>query len=119
MKVKELIEQLQKYDLEQEVIIRFALDSEDEIGYILKPFHTDLYFKDEMQIVRPEVLTGEAIMKIANTKDEALIENNFLKEQIHVINRRNAELEKEKNYYRGKCNEFNNAIINFNKEDKQ
>lgn len=59
MKVKELIEQLQKYNLEQEVIIRFALDSEDEIGYILKPFHTDLYFKDECAIYAEYTATKE------------------------------------------------------------
>ena len=50
MKVRELIRQLQKYDLEQEVIIRFALDNEDEIGYVLKPFDLGLYFKDECAI---------------------------------------------------------------------
>lgn len=39
MKVKELIEQLNKIEnKEQEVFIKFALDSEDEIGYMLKPF---------------------------------------------------------------------------------
>lgn len=36
MKVKELIEQLQKCDLEKEVGIRFSLDKEDEIGYWLE-----------------------------------------------------------------------------------
>lgn len=50
MKVKDLIKKLQKYDLEKEVIIRFALDNEDKIGYILKPFDVDLYFKDECAI---------------------------------------------------------------------
>lgn len=58
MTVKELIEQLQKYDLEQEVIIRFSLDSEDEIGYILKPFQTDLYF-DECAIYAGYTATKE------------------------------------------------------------
>lgn len=50
MKVKELIEQLQKYDLEKDVIIRFALDNEDEIGYILEPFEIGSYFEDECAI---------------------------------------------------------------------
>ncbi len=59
MKVKDIIEQLQKYDLEQEVIIRFALDNEDEIGYVLKPFHTGLYFKDECTIYAEYTATKE------------------------------------------------------------
>lgn len=59
MKVKELIEQLQKYDLEQEVIIRFALDNEDEIGYILKPFDLGVYFKDECAIYAKYTATKE------------------------------------------------------------
>ena len=36
MKVKELIEKLQKCDLEKEVGIRFGLDKDDEIGYWLE-----------------------------------------------------------------------------------
>ncbi len=59
MKVKELIEQLQKYDLEQEVIIRFALDEDDEIGYILEPFVLGLYFKDECAIYAEYTATKE------------------------------------------------------------
>lgn len=59
MKVKELIEHLQKYDLEQEVIIRFALDDEDEVGYILVPFETGLYFKDECAIYASYTATKE------------------------------------------------------------
>ena len=59
MKVKELIEHLQKYDLEQDVIIRFALDNEDEIGYILIPFETGLYFKDECAIYASYTSTKE------------------------------------------------------------
>lgn len=50
MKVKELIETLKKYDLKQEVIIRFSLDNEDEVGYVLIPFDTGIYFKDECAI---------------------------------------------------------------------
>lgn len=59
MKVKELIEHLQKYDMEQEVIIRFALDNEDEIGYVLVPFETGLYFKDECAIYAEYTETKE------------------------------------------------------------
>lgn len=46
MKVKELIERLNKYDLEKEVFIRFALDNEDEIGYVLIPKMLGLYIDD-------------------------------------------------------------------------
>ena len=37
MKVKDLIEKLQRYDKDKEVIIKFVLDNEDEIGYVLMP----------------------------------------------------------------------------------
>ena len=43
MKVKKLIEQLQKCDGEKEVIIRFALDDRDDVGYILETFATGEY----------------------------------------------------------------------------
>lgn len=43
MKVKELIQKLNMYDKESEVIIRFALDIEDEIGYVLNPKILGLY----------------------------------------------------------------------------
>lgn len=59
MKVKELIELLQKYDLEQEVIIRFGLDEEDDVGYVLEPFDTGLYFKDECAIYAEYTATKE------------------------------------------------------------
>lgn len=36
MKVKELIERLQKYDKEKEVIIRFGLSEDDDVGYELE-----------------------------------------------------------------------------------
>ena len=36
MKVKKLIQELQKCDSEKEVVIRFGLDIEDEIGYVLE-----------------------------------------------------------------------------------
>jgi len=59
MKIKQLIEQLQKYDLEQDVIIRFGLDNEDEIGYVLEPFATGLYFKEECAIYAEYTATKE------------------------------------------------------------
>ena len=36
MKVKELIEKLQKCDQEKDVWIKFGLDKDDEIGYLLE-----------------------------------------------------------------------------------
>lgn len=59
MKVKELIKHLQKYDMEQDVIIRFALDNEDDVGYVLIPFGTGLYFKDECAIYAEYTATKE------------------------------------------------------------
>lgn len=59
MKVKELINLLQKYDLEQDVIIRFGLDNDDDIGYVLEPFDTGLYFKDECAIYAEYTATKE------------------------------------------------------------
>lgn len=37
MKVKELIEKLNKFDKEKEVLIRFSVSNKDEIGYVLNP----------------------------------------------------------------------------------
>lgn len=37
MKVKELKEQLNNFDENLDVVIRFALDEEDDIGYCLEP----------------------------------------------------------------------------------
>lgn len=37
MKVKELIEKLEKLDENKEVVVSFNLDSNDEIGYYLEP----------------------------------------------------------------------------------
>lgn len=45
MKVKELIEKLNKFDKEKEVIIRFTLGEEDEFGYVLETFETGEYGK--------------------------------------------------------------------------
>lgn len=50
MKVRELIEKLQKCDLEREVSIRFALDEDDEIGYYLQPFDVENLFKNDVYI---------------------------------------------------------------------
>jgi len=50
MKVKELIEKLNKFDKEKEVIIRFAVCSEDEKGYVLIPEQIDLFFNDQVAI---------------------------------------------------------------------
>lgn len=36
MKVKELVKLLEKQDQEKDVVIRFALSPEDEIGYVLE-----------------------------------------------------------------------------------
>lgn len=44
MTVLELINKLKKYDKNAEVVIRFAIDKEDETGYILTPFDTGKYF---------------------------------------------------------------------------
>ena len=41
MKVKELIEELKKYDEDKEVIIRFGLDKNDDVGYCLETVTTD------------------------------------------------------------------------------
>ncbi len=59
MKVKELIEHLQQHDPEQDVIIRFALDKDDEIGYVLETFDTGLYFKEECAIYAEYTATKE------------------------------------------------------------
>lgn len=46
MKVKDLIEELKKYDENREVIIRFAVSNKDEIGYMLEPRIVDEYVED-------------------------------------------------------------------------
>lgn len=43
MKVKELIQKLNKYDKEKEVVIRFGLSQNDDIGYVLEAFETGEY----------------------------------------------------------------------------
>ena len=58
MKVKELIEKLQKFDQDKNVIIRFALDNDDEIGYVLEPKILGLYI-DEVAIYSEYEITKE------------------------------------------------------------
>ena len=43
MKVGELIKQLSNFDKEKEVVIRFALSNEDDIGYVLETITTGEY----------------------------------------------------------------------------
>lgn len=59
MKVKELIEKLQKCNLEREVEIRFALDEDDEIGYILEPILITEIYEDEVGIYAKYTATKE------------------------------------------------------------
>lgn len=59
MKVKELIEKLQKCDLERKVEIRFALDKDDEIGYILEPILVTEIYEDEVGIYAEYTATKE------------------------------------------------------------
>ena len=51
MKVKDLIDKLNKIEnKELDVYIKFSLDADDEIGYILEPFAVETMFKDEVNI---------------------------------------------------------------------
>ena len=59
MKVKELIEKLQKCDSERKVEIRFALDKDDEIGYILEPILVTEFYEDEVGIYAKYTATKE------------------------------------------------------------
>ena len=59
MKVRELIEKLQKCDLERDVEIRFTLDEDDEIGYILEPIIVAEIYKDEVGIYSRYTATKE------------------------------------------------------------
>ena len=60
MTVKELIEKLNKIeDKEREVLIRFALDSEDEIGYILEPCIVNNYMDNTVYIYSNYTATEE------------------------------------------------------------
>ena len=59
MKVKELIEKLKKFNEEDDVIIRFALDNEDDIGYILEPKIVDRYIESDVAIYANYTITKE------------------------------------------------------------
>lgn len=59
MKVKELIEKLQKFDKDREVIIRFGLDNEDDVGYALETFTAEQIFEDEVAIYAEYTATKE------------------------------------------------------------
>ena len=59
MKVKELIEKLQKCNQEKDVWIRFALNEEDEIGYTLIPFLVEDLFPNETYIYASYTATKE------------------------------------------------------------
>lgn len=59
MKVKELIEKLNKMEQDREVIIRFGLDREDEIGYVLIPAFVVQIFEDEVAIFAEYTATKE------------------------------------------------------------
>ena len=59
MKVKELIEKLQKCNQERQVEIRFALDEDDEIGYVLEPMLITEIYDDEVGIYCKYTATQE------------------------------------------------------------
>ena len=59
MKVKELVEKLNKMDQNRDVIIRFGLDKEDEIGYVLIPVFVEQIFEDEVAIYAEYTVTKE------------------------------------------------------------
>lgn len=60
MKVKELIEKLNKIEnKEKEVYIKFCLDKDDEIGYSLEPAFVEEIFKDEVVIYGEYTATKE------------------------------------------------------------
>lgn len=89
---------------------------------------------EELNNVRPELLNDEAkrlfeaIMTIVEERDELKKENELakeaLKEQCDIVDERNQllkenkELKTQREYYKARYNEFNNAFINFKKEDK-
>jgi len=58
MKVKELIEKLNKCDKEKEVVIRFAVVDYDEIGYVLFPEIVNEYY-DQITIYSNYPCTAE------------------------------------------------------------
>ena len=59
MKVKDLIKKLQKFDKNREVIIRFGLDNEDDIGYTLETLTAEQIFENEVGIYAEYTATKE------------------------------------------------------------
>lgn len=59
MRVKELIEKLSKMEQDREVIIRFGLDEEDDIGYVLIPAFAEQIFEDKVAIYAEYTATKE------------------------------------------------------------
>ncbi len=59
MKVKKLIDKLSKMEQDREVIIRFALDKEDDVGYVLETFAIGQIFDDEVAIYAEYTATKE------------------------------------------------------------
>lgn len=59
MKVKELIEKLSKMEQDREVIIRFALDKEDDIGYVLEIAFVGQIYEDKVAIYAEYTATKE------------------------------------------------------------
>lgn len=59
MKVRELVEKLSQMEQDREVIIRFGLDKEDEIGYVLIPAFVGQIFEDEVAIYAEYIATKE------------------------------------------------------------
>lgn len=59
MKVKELIEKLKQYDGERDVFVRFALDEDDDIGYIFTAVGSYEYLDDRIYIIAEDSSTEE------------------------------------------------------------
>lgn len=59
MKVKELIEKLSKMEQDREVIIKFALDKEDDIGYVLEIAFVGQIYEDKVAIYAEYTATKE------------------------------------------------------------
>lgn len=59
MKVKELIEKLSEMEQDREVIIRFALDKEDDIGYVLEIAFVGQIYEDKVAIYAEYTATKE------------------------------------------------------------
>lgn len=59
MKVRELVEKLSQMEQDREIIIRFGLDKEDEIGYVLIPAFVGQIFEDEVAIYAEYTATKE------------------------------------------------------------